>query len=597
MMFDCWKKVYTDRKAEKLEAANREAARRKSNTLQEKTMLLWGNGDKSVMLHTLMRAWGEVVANRKLDDEEARKVAEKKNMGEANKAKIKRVLMKWESGNNEFLQKLLFGNWRDWYASMKEKRLAEKREAEKAQNSEAKKRANHVQEKTMLLWGQGNDKMLLHTMMRVWSEVVAEAKETSLALSKVKDAERLKRAHDNKMKAVLMRWDSENVEVMKRCSLDAWAQVWKDDKGKRTKAERDADEAKRRQGEEAARKRANHVQEKTMLLWGQGDKKLILHTFMRAWSETAAEEKKLAEFARFKQYHNLKVDAVIQELQRRNHIHHTNVIKACHYHNLSHIHEVVSNWYDPPLDHEGLDIRASHIAERAGLKEIHSNKITATGVKAEKARRQFLLHYAFYEWKDAAHETKRAQLLGLLRADEEPKKEEPKVEPKVLAARTPAATNTLMSTPTTTATTGSRTAGRSASPASVSTPTQLHRSPMGKLSEQGLAALDYRTGVPKMPIGAAAKRQPSAEMARSVSASETSSVILDTLGSSTRGTGRLQPPHTLAFAGVQSSRSTTGLGPGGSVTPSSPTLQAKLPQASYKPRASTGSAPIVNVRR
>ena len=129
-----------------------------------------------------------------------------------------------------------------------------------------------------------------------------------------------------------------------------------------------------------------------------------MHTFMRAWSETAADEKHLKELYGFKSKHNLNVDAILAQLQRRDRIHHQNVFKSLQYHRLKQLHTVVDAFYDPLLDHAALDLRAHQLATKDHLGTIHQNKIQHTENAMVKAHKEFMQHFIFYEWKDRAQQ-------------------------------------------------------------------------------------------------------------------------------------------------------------------------------------------------
>merc|ERR1711862_530417 len=93
-------------KKAKLHAQEMKEKEKKNNEMLEKTMLQWGQGDAKLMEHTIIRIWGEVVAERRASDAEAAKLEEKKRLKAAHDRKMKGVLMKWESGNASFLKHL-----------------------------------------------------------------------------------------------------------------------------------------------------------------------------------------------------------------------------------------------------------------------------------------------------------------------------------------------------------------------------------------------------------------------------------------------------------------------------------------------------------
>merc|ERR1712224_1064705 len=189
------------------------AEKRKANDTLEKTMLQWAKGDAVLLQHTLTRAWGEIVA-------EERKVKEKKRMKEVHDAKMKSLLLKWESGNIDFLKRCTFGSWQEVWSTARDERLQGKRGKEQQEKeAEEKRKANDTLEKTMLQWAKGDAVLLQHTLTRAWGEIVAEER-------KIKEKKRMKEVHDAKMKSLLLKWESGNIDFLKRCTFGSWQEVW-----------------------------------------------------------------------------------------------------------------------------------------------------------------------------------------------------------------------------------------------------------------------------------------------------------------------------------------------------------------------------------
>ncbi len=89
----------------------------------------------------------------------------------------------------------------------------------------ARKKNNHVMDKVILKWTQGDDAMLLSTMFHVWKDGIARQTLIQAEAKALAAKQRLKRIHDNKMTWTLVKFEQSNDDFLKQVAWKAWLDV------------------------------------------------------------------------------------------------------------------------------------------------------------------------------------------------------------------------------------------------------------------------------------------------------------------------------------------------------------------------------------
>merc|ERR1719428_1464950 len=130
----------------------------------------WGKGDKHLFLHTVCRVWADYVAEEK----DARKFALfeehlRQTHGRHDHV-LEKTLMQWGKGDATMLLHTVYKIWADYVTEVKD--------ARKQAESDALMKRTHgkhdrVLEKTLLCWGKSDVELLRRTVFRAWVDDVS----------------------------------------------------------------------------------------------------------------------------------------------------------------------------------------------------------------------------------------------------------------------------------------------------------------------------------------------------------------------------------------------------------------------------------------
>merc|ERR1719223_726749 len=92
----------------------------KHDIVMEKAMIKWADGDKTLLKHTVMKAWCDDVVEQREMDAQAAKMAEQQAIKKEHDQKMEYVLLKMEGDNKSFIQQYGFNAWRDYVQEKKD---------------------------------------------------------------------------------------------------------------------------------------------------------------------------------------------------------------------------------------------------------------------------------------------------------------------------------------------------------------------------------------------------------------------------------------------------------------------------------------------
>merc|ERR1712196_740295 len=118
-------------------------------------------------MHTVFRVWAEYF----FEEKDARKTGKHDHV-------LEKTLMQWGKGDAALLLHTVFRGWAEYLSEEKDARKAAQfRDNLKSTHG----KHDHVLEKTLMQWGKGDAALLLHTMVRVWTDFLIEAKDAMKA--------------------------------------------------------------------------------------------------------------------------------------------------------------------------------------------------------------------------------------------------------------------------------------------------------------------------------------------------------------------------------------------------------------------------------
>ena len=83
---------------------------------------------------------------------------------------------------------------------------------------------NHAVDQAVLLWGQGDDTLMLQAIFHAWITTAREDLQADIRVHELAERERLEQIHDEKMKRTLLMMDGKNTKFLQQCLLQAWQQ-------------------------------------------------------------------------------------------------------------------------------------------------------------------------------------------------------------------------------------------------------------------------------------------------------------------------------------------------------------------------------------
>lgn len=416
----------------------------KSNHVLDKAMLKWADSDKELMLHTIVRAWTDDVANEREMNRRAVLLAEQQMIKEAHDRKMKYVLFKMEGGDNDFCKHFFFNAWRD--VLEEDKRLHSKdgdvaaqaarlkamhstsvrgilgkmadgdnvmimssvygcwseyaRDAKKTleyDKTVAHREAKHahVVEQALLKWDSGSTVLLLHTVMRTWWEDIVAERELQAQAEKLAEQQVLKEAHDNKMKYVLLKWDDNDKNFCKECWFGIWRDLVQDKKRLGSGSEL------QRQVELFKQMHSTDVR-KLMYKLASADQTTAGHVAFCGWHELVQAEGALRRTA----------DHIAGLQGKNNHVMDKALMKWGDSDKQLLLHTVMRAWWEDILSKRELEVEAEKLAEKQRIKEEHDNKMKWTLLKMEGANDDFIKQFWFHAWRDVYEEAKRRSSMG-----------------------------------------------------------------------------------------------------------------------------------------------------------------------------------------
>merc|ERR1719329_2103569 len=134
--------------------------------------MAFGDHAKEAALHMVLRNWHLVLVDERALQQQAIEQAERERLKQIHDTRMKGVLLKMEGDNKSFVKECLFGCWRD---------MVEATKAGGSANAELQKqiayyKALHSENvrKSMLMLCSSNDTSLVHAIVGVWKELIAD---------------------------------------------------------------------------------------------------------------------------------------------------------------------------------------------------------------------------------------------------------------------------------------------------------------------------------------------------------------------------------------------------------------------------------------
>merc|ERR1719162_2003851 len=91
----------------------------KSENAVGHALLMWDKDNKTLLLHTVLRAWCDDVTEEREMDARAAKLAEQAAIKKEHDQKMEYVLLKMEGDNKSFIQQYGYNAWRDYVQEKK----------------------------------------------------------------------------------------------------------------------------------------------------------------------------------------------------------------------------------------------------------------------------------------------------------------------------------------------------------------------------------------------------------------------------------------------------------------------------------------------
>eukprot|EP00929_Paragymnodinium_shiwhaense_P040621 TRINITY_DN21182_c0_g2_i1.p1 TRINITY_DN21182_c0_g2~~TRINITY_DN21182_c0_g2_i1.p1 ORF type:complete len:5179 (+),score=1577.24 TRINITY_DN21182_c0_g2_i1:558-15539(+) len=237
---------------------------RKHGDMLKKTMLQWDNQSKTVLGHAVLEAWHSyqreqahgrqhkdalmktLLAMGVKDDSlllstilpawctaarEARHEKKVKN----NEGMLRKTMMMWENGNKKMVKQNVLCAW---HTELQEQKRAQK-DAD-------------VLGKTLMQMGCQDRMLVLNTVFPAWMRVTKEDK--------------MLREHGELLRRTMLQWDHRNVKVLLKTIFEGWREVHR---------------------EQARMRKDGEILGKTLMQMGCQDRILLLNTIFMAWARTA----------------------------------------------------------------------------------------------------------------------------------------------------------------------------------------------------------------------------------------------------------------------------------------------------------------------
>lgn len=421
-MFACWKEIMFELRRVRQIAYHLEDAQEKHAYSMDRAMLLWGDKDRDIVLHTVLHVWHEDIANDKFAAAEEDRLAREQRAKEIYDEQVGGVLLMLEAGNKDFVQQYYFRAWSDYitekkhndrhafyqklhsnkmqlsmirycdsddgifmhamFATWKEIMFEIRKIKHTAEHLQAaQERHAHSMDRALMIWGDGEKDVVLHSIMHAWHEDVRDEKEMQARLDEEARMAAVKDIYDHRVSEVFLMMESDNAGFLTLYYFRAWLDLYQE----------------RHLNTQAAwyKNMHSHKMQVAMRRFADGDETSYLHVCFAGWKEIQADLKRMKQ--------------IKQHLQDQKELHDYSMERALllwgDHDNMIVLHTMLHAWYEIIDDLKAAEMEAHREEMRRKAKEMYNQRVTKALLLMESDNASFTLLAFFHGWQDIWEDT------------------------------------------------------------------------------------------------------------------------------------------------------------------------------------------------
>ena len=176
-------------------AAERQLPKEKHDSQIKGALLAIEKDQGTLFKQTVLKIWLDYVQEIRgdgLDAETQRRIAYYKQL---HKGGVRQAMTRLAESSDSAFTREAFAAWRELLRAEKNNQIMKCHRA----------KGDHVLDKALVKWADGNNPLLLHTVWREWVDEIAQAKEDFLKAEQQAERERMKEIHDQKVEGILLK--------------------------------------------------------------------------------------------------------------------------------------------------------------------------------------------------------------------------------------------------------------------------------------------------------------------------------------------------------------------------------------------------------
>eukprot|EP00746_Dinoflagellata_sp_MGD_P141020 gnl/MRDRNA2_/MRDRNA2_74187_c0_seq2.p1 gnl/MRDRNA2_/MRDRNA2_74187_c0~~gnl/MRDRNA2_/MRDRNA2_74187_c0_seq2.p1 ORF type:complete len:3156 (+),score=773.43 gnl/MRDRNA2_/MRDRNA2_74187_c0_seq2:357-9470(+) len=419
----------------------------------DKAIACWGETDKNMVMHSMLRIWHEEVVKERETDIQAGLIAEKLRIQEVHDTRMKGVLLKMEDERSAGKTLILLRSWHEyvdqtrgvagmsalsaeayklkqmhnddvrrllarlassedetlghmafgiWHEEVKDKKQLTELTEHLDQKAQVQSDYDRVVATTLERWGEHDAHLMLHMVMDEWWQLIKKEAQRDEEAARLAELERIKEVHDAKTRFVLLKMDDEKGALHAMAAWQCWHDLIEDKKLSQSMSD--------------VQRRAEYLRElhrgdvrKLLVRLADGSDRAVVGACFGAWKEAVHEQQGMARMQNHlentHQQHEFVLDAALMRWGEGD-----DVLLQ---HTMLHV------WIGYVMDQREMLARATQLAEQERIRDIHDKKMEYILLQMDDERGHVSIEILFGVWHDYIEQKKLAASMGNVSAEAE----------------------------------------------------------------------------------------------------------------------------------------------------------------------------------
>lgn len=419
----------------------------------DKSLACWGETDKNLLMHTMLRMWLETVVSSREQEAKAEAMAEQLRLQEIHDTRMKGVLLKMEDERSTGRTLILLRSWHDhveqtrgtagmsalsaeanrlrkmhsgdvrrllarlmsvetktllhmtvgsWRELVKDKSQMIEMTMHLEQKAQVQEDYNRVVTKALERWGEQDDHLILHMVIDEWGDVIKKERQMDEEATRLAELQQMKDEHDRKTRFVLLKMDDEKGALHVMAAWECWLDLLQDKKLNNSLSE--------------VTRRAEYLRElhrgdvrKLLVRLASASDAAVMSACFGGWKEMVHVDKDLAQMqthlANTHEKHTFVLDSALMKWGEGD----ETLLR----------HTVLHMWIGYVTEQREMLIRANALAEQERIRDEHDKKMERVLLKMDGERGHVSVEIMFGAWQDYVEQKKVAGSMDSITAEAE----------------------------------------------------------------------------------------------------------------------------------------------------------------------------------